>query len=520
MKNGSKIVHRARLNFYGYLKAGKSSLFRRLTGKSFDINIGRTKGIDIHAVKIKGSEWNKETIIAENIDKDFSKGVAEMHKETATQSTQPPRLEHQNRVRKEVVKRAHSEGSLIPEKSKLEKKDELVQIPNVGILHEITQRIKSNIKEEGDDFIYVWDFGGQAEYYATHHLFVGAEAVHLIVMDVTKNFNTPVDIKGANVIQSTPTTPAKFLCYWLHSIHTESSKTGIKEPSVAIFLTHIDQIEEGNDAVEHYKNAILDEIKGKPYADYITIDNIHDVDNTSTDENHFNHARSNIMDMIRKQKSWEQPRPLQWLRLEADIRREKDQTESAKYLKISDVQQLASKHGMNQENVNSFLEFQHTMGEFNHFSDEELKDYVIVDPQWLVDRLKALISPLDFIKELPKNLIAKLKEGRISERNLHIIWKGEDVVFLRRLLEKFDLLISCPEPPDSDTDDTEEPKDPCFLIASILPPVQQANYEEKHFKKENMVKVYSSTNTTTQPLPVGTFHTLVSKCSKIEGWNI
>ena len=87
-------------------------------------------------------------------------------------------------------------------------KKEANEIPEIDreIFEEIAQDARLDVKEEedNDDIIFVWDFGGQAEYYATHDLFVRADVVHLIVMDITKDFTKIVD-DSTHDIQSVPT---------------------------------------------------------------------------------------------------------------------------------------------------------------------------------------------------------------------------------------------------------------------------------------------------------------------------
>ena len=93
---------------------------------------------------------------------------------------------------------------------------------NIPEMDEETRKRLSDQRQrtslEGDDskeeyLLFVWDFGGQTEYYATHHLFLEAEAAYLIVMDITKPFDKPVDCSNIHMIQTTPTTPEEFLHY-------------------------------------------------------------------------------------------------------------------------------------------------------------------------------------------------------------------------------------------------------------------------------------------------------------------
>ena len=567
LATGEKVVHRARLNFYGYLKAGKSSLFRRLLGKQFDKDIQRTEGIDIQAVKVKGGAWKKFCLKSAELERDFNKVVEEQpikryvlkleegnRKEEVKEEAQTKQISEDAEqakgmffMRKEDDSRtdfkkdiplenrqskdgnvSHKSGNEVQkDQSKIGRKDNV----------EVSEKKEEKEDEEDEgDLIFAWDFGGQAEYYATHHLFLDAEAAHLIVMDVTKNFHEPVDYSYTYMIKSTPATPKEFLCYWLNSIHSMSFRKGI-QPSIAIFLTHTDEVDKQSHKmyVGKYKKSILKCLKKTPYKEYISEKNIYDTDNTCTDEVQFLTIRQDIHKMITKQNSWGEKRPAKWVKLEADIRRKKE-TESAKYLNISEVQDMAQKYEITKDEVEYFMKFHNTLGEFVHFPDKGLKHLIVIDTQWLVDKFKALISPLVFLEKdwLDEKIVQQLAKGQISEKDLNKVWKDEkDVPFLIELMKKLHLLIPFREPcdknetPDESSEssdessgDTKEPNETQFLVSSILPYIEKLKYEKKRFKKQKLVKVYTAIHKSSGLLPIGTFHTFISKCSNFEDWTV
>ena len=153
--------------------------------------------------------------------------------------------------------------------------------------------------------------------------------------------------------------------------------------------------------------------------------------------------------------------------------------------------------------------------QWENFPNKGVSHLVIIDTRWLVDKFRALISPLEFLekKRPQKQTTEQLKQCKISEKSLHEMWEGEDIPFLIELMKKFDLLI--PFSPsvkdtnkisnDSDsTDDNEvrEAKDTQFLVSSILPYLKQSEYEKKHFRENRMVKVYTATQKTNNILPI------------------
>ena len=311
LAKGEKEVHRGRINFYGYLKAGKTSLFRRLLGKQFDKNIQRTEGIDIHTVKIKKEEWIEDFLAAENLDEQFSEVVVSVQERLKRRESQQPdnrevpesnqtiHLQKSAAVAEtqmngvtaghidvkcvqEGDKETTSLGANFNETQQSKRKrpheidkdveEETIKESRIDKqTHETIQRLviyrDRSLKREKIDtdnkeeyLLFVWDFGGQTGYYATHHLFLETKAAHLIVMDVTKKFHEPVNYSYTHMIKSTPTTPKEFLHYWLASVHTKSSKGG----NVAVFLTHTDEVDKQicKKYIQKYKSGILNSLDG------------------------------------------------------------------------------------------------------------------------------------------------------------------------------------------------------------------------------------------------------------------
>ena len=153
--------------------------------------------------------------------------------------------------------------------------------------------------------------------------------------------------------------------------------------------------------------------------------------------------------------------------------------ESTKYLHASDIKELAAAYDMKDEEIQSFLKFHHTLGDFIHFDDPGLDDVVITDPQWLVNVSKSLITTKDFVgkRKLSATITQELNRGMVSKQSLAVLWRGNNVEFLIQLMTKFNLIIPAYS--------NEESK---FLIASMLPAEKRDIYETEPFK--SMVMMY------------------------------
>ena len=167
-----------------------------------------------------------------------------------------------------------------------------------------------------------------------------------------------------------------------------------------------------------------------------------------------------------------------------------------KHLPLSIVWELAGKYSMKTNDVESFLQMQTFLGDFVHFQVQELKEIVITDPRWLVDKCKALISSHEFIdqrKGLKKSIREGLKRGEVSEDGLRMLWNNDEILYITKLMEKFDLLV--------DVSDESEHK---YIIPCML-----RSKRTKISQKEIPYK-----------LLIGSFPQLVSKCSKERGWEL
>ena len=209
-------------------------------------------------------------------------------------------------------------------------------------------------------------------------------------------------------------------------------------------LTHTDLIvaEKPSQYIETYIKNVRDTVEGKPYVAYITKENIFLVDNKTGPNHRFNDVRRELFDSIIKQPTTGMERPLRWLKLEADVL-EKANYEGQPYLHISKVNELASALVMDDHEVESFLKFHHVLGNLVYYKEPKLKDFIITNPQWLLDMFKTLITPHEFFKrrQLQPDILQQLKKGTVSEKTLQVLWKGNDIQFLTNLMIKFDLIL-------------------------------------------------------------------------------
>ena len=381
----------------------------------------------------------------------------------------------------------------------------------LGKLYKLKKNVaKTETEDNLDCLIRLWDHGGQFEFSATHRLFLEAEALYLIVMDITKQLHDDIPSKFNNIgsinAASIPQTAAQFLDYWISAILQKvTSKETV--PTLALVLTHRDLF---IGSVDDYIFTLLDYLEKKGYGKYITKENIFVVDNKGGNEEEFLKLRMKIFQMVKSQKTWGQERPTRWLKLEAAIHSEASRTQS-KYLNASEVQELGLRFGIAIEETQSFLNFHHAMGDFIYFNHPELKHQVITDHQWLVDAFKAVITPHEFLEKrnMESDGMQEFTQKALTTKSLlETLWKGNDVQFLIHLMQQFNLLLPI-----------EHNGDEKYLIPCMLPPRKPDMYQTEPFS--HMKMTYSASYTgPDNMMSVEKFHGLIVKMSKTTNWRL
>ena len=179
----------------------------------------------------------------------------------------------------------------------------------------------SEIKETPDNnipySINLWEFDIRDEFSAMNQLFLKAEALMLYIMDLDlRLFSSIEQNRDDENTNKNPKTPVELLRHWLNSVHREATKQNLK-PNVVLLLTYIGWTKptEQNHHIEGYIKNMIDMVQGKPYATYITKENIITVD---IRHHSFEDIRGKLFDRIRMQPSWGVKRPIRWLHLEAE----------------------------------------------------------------------------------------------------------------------------------------------------------------------------------------------------------
>ncbi|KAL4228297.1 hypothetical protein ACF0H5_013728 [Mactra antiquata] len=247
----------------------------------------------------------------------------------------------------------------------------------------------------------VWDFAGQTVYYNTHQFFLSNRAVYLLL------WNVRLGHEHAG------------LDFWLSSI-------SVQAPKAPIFVigSHVDQVSKFelpiNEMRQRYK-----QIAGFHFVSSYTGQGIKDL-------------QENLFDVTLQEQYMGEQIPEAWLTFENAVIEARSSTNVMEY---SSLEKLANISGIfDKSEVTQSVQFLHELGSLQHFTTENLKSKVVVNPQWIVDVMACVVS----VKNSP------IQHGRLKHSDIDTVWKDYPTNlhdWLLKLTEEYDLTFRLQDEP-------------------------------------------------------------------------
>ena len=133
-----------------------------------------------------------------------------------------------------------------------------------------------------------------------------------------------------------------------------------------------------------YKESIVNHLAGKPY--FLHVYDIIAVSNKNPDDQGVQQLREAIVEAATSQSYWGRRHRISWLVLIEKLsdlsRRQPDHS----VFTFEEVRNIAKTVGLSSnQDVRAFLQFHHDLGDLIYFDDEDLRDLVIMNPQWLIN---------------------------------------------------------------------------------------------------------------------------------------
>ena len=489
--------------------AGKTSTKKSLKGICFDPNEDRTVGIDMDPSHFKvstetwrsgeqGQDQNSDTAIY--LDYHLARCIADSLK---TQENTTQRNTDTNFLDSEIIElpgqpittEDSSEGENIRKPSTVQKEEAAVakRFPR-GVLNDkgkeliqeshglsistvpeevaaATERfLRGDVDDNKEDIYFTfWDFAGQSVYYVTHPLFLTARAMFLLVYDLSLNPDDeakPVLKQGVyeeSEESSNIKTNFDYLDFWMRSVaslasgQAEGSRleetTSVKLPPVFLVCTHADK-PYGRGDPRKLALKIFGCLKRKPYGAHLY--DVFWIDNTSLRTSNSDcpevvRLRHEIFAVAKELHFINETIPINWLKFEKALQAKKEV--GNKRISLESARDIAENdcNIVDEKEFETLMNFLHDIRSLIHYEDTvQLNKLVVLDPQWLVDVFKKVITvkPYDPQEKEFLHLWRKLEsKGVLDEKLVAHVWgplfeDKETLESLIGIMERFSLL--CP----------------------------------------------------------------------------
>ncbi|CAG2209597.1 unnamed protein product [Mytilus edulis] len=153
--------------------------------------------------------------------------------------------------------------------------------------------------------------------------------------------------------------------------------------------------------------------------------NIYFVSNTEDDDTIFQKIRQEISHHAMNMNDWGRTCPLKWLLFQQVLGKMKD---SDVPISTTTKLKIIAKHDSigieNDEEFKKCLEYFHDIGSVIYFDEENLKEHVILDPKWLIDAFRCLVT--DKIENIIQSSVdwQTLKEnGELTPKLIDLLFK-------------------------------------------------------------------------------------------------
>ncbi|XP_053373188.1 uncharacterized protein LOC128546534 [Mercenaria mercenaria] len=428
IKYGMETDQSIRVMVIGCYNQGKTTLVRRLQGQSIE-DIESTNGIDIHkCANTANGIWQKQN--TENDEDEKIKRIAKVmmshsnsdqndldieddvigevdFDECKAESTQATESQVQSPevFRSDKAIESQAQSPEVFRSDKPETVDAMEPIQD----HRIHQQKEMN-GHSGDPFplkkvllameenenvketIHLWDFGGQFVFYATHQLFHSRHAVYLLVFDLSKPLDHLVkDDEHPDCAKSATKSMKDYIEFWVNSVHSFVSSKDGKQPQIVLVGTHTDKLKDVKKEAQEYFEAVRRLFDGSTLRMHLHPKTF-EMSGTDLTDKAIQPLRETIFDIGRANI---QNIPARWIPLEKALTEIRD--ENIIHLKRLQEIDGSLKYPINkEEHLKFFLEFHHTKGTILYFDDSKLAQFVVLNPPYIVDSFKCIITSREF----------------------------------------------------------------------------------------------------------------------------
>ncbi|VDI01224.1 Hypothetical predicted protein, partial [Mytilus galloprovincialis] len=320
---------------------------------------------------------------------------------------------------------------------------------------EIIKLIRSECNKGNYEMIIVpidlWDFGGQKIYHLTHQLFISSRGTFLLIFNGSKGIHDDIpdykDLPGCNNQQNTAVIIGRqfytfkhinmYACLLqsilsigliqsLHIVRLRLENGGY--PKIKFVATHKDQVK-GD--IEEQRRILVTSIEklfenhgGKQHLQYQPLIF---VDARNKEDEELDTLKKQLVEVALDHPSCGELMPTKFVPLELQLAKKVEEKKKVLSIgELNDLNQQNEKHALTPDQLQKFLKVNHALGKLIYFDEACLRDNVIIDPVFLVDVLRSIVTDEQFWPEHLTEVLGDLKEsGKLRKKDLYEIWKQD-----------------------------------------------------------------------------------------------
>ncbi|CAG2254618.1 unnamed protein product [Mytilus edulis] len=278
--------------------------------------------------------------------------------------------------------------------------------------------------------IDLWDFGGQKIYHMTHQLFITSRGTFLLIFNGSKDIHCEIpdytELPGCQNKRNT----AVYLIHWVNSVLTYCKTFAENEeyPKILCVATHKDlvkgDVEEQRCSLENAIEELFQNHGGKKHLQYKPLIF---VDARNPEDKELATLKKQLVDVALNHPCCGELMPTKFVPLELQLAEKVEKNKKILTMdELNYINMQNDKMALTPAQLKSFLKVNHALGKLIYFDESGLRDNIIIDPVFLVDVLRSIVTDDQFWPEHLKEMLKALKEsGKLLQQDLYEIWKQD-----------------------------------------------------------------------------------------------
>ncbi|XP_021365182.1 uncharacterized protein LOC110457988 [Mizuhopecten yessoensis] len=278
-----------------------------------------------------------------------------------------------------------------------------------GEQRRVMEEVMDTNMEDWNDFglkgrITIYDFGGEKVFYNTQHCFMSSNMVFVLVFDVDMCLDPRRAKDGYEQIE-----------FWLKVFATyaiDEAAQGKGTPPVILVGSYLDLVSSDKEKQEELFISVLEKLYEEPEIGEIIDAHVQgmfpvaNLNDCNKNQHMYKEIWNKIIEIAKLQSQWEKPVPARWVALEYALVRLKIRGNVIlTYDELLEINRKTSVP-LAKPDIMNFLRRLRFSGSFLCFDLHSKKPFIVLQPQWIIDAFKAIITDPKFIADLsPKQTL-------------------------------------------------------------------------------------------------------------------